>query len=212
MEFGALVPSRPWLKSGSSPNGLFAEPALPALPASAAPAYQDISGCRVFAPGVYTTAPNFASYNYFKSGNYVFNVGGSGKVEVKNAVVTAGREGTDNDAQQIPNAPCDDVRDAETEFRRHLLPERVDLLRRGGERIPGDHAARGGGRQSSEHPNAFDACHHISRRRIVIEEREQQADGHPRPDLGPDALVELGNVTNSTVAQINGSGVGGRST
>lgn len=54
----------------------------------------DASGCHIWSPGRYTTAPDIAnqSYNYFISGNYYFD--NVGEIATKNAYLLAGYPGT----------------------------------------------------------------------------------------------------------------------
>ncbi|NNE12806.1 MAG: hypothetical protein HKN41_11255, partial [Ilumatobacter sp.] len=61
----------------------------------------------------YTLAPALASYNYFMSGNYIFD---GFTLDVKSATVTAGRaagDGTDGASQRIPNTTCDAARNSD---------------------------------------------------------------------------------------------------
>lgn len=94
---------------------LFVAPTLPNLAAltlrTPANAYTDKGTCRVWEPGEYNFAPDFATYNYMKSGDYLFNLGtnpASAVVTINKATVTAGKQGVANSQQVISNsASCD---------------------------------------------------------------------------------------------------------
>jgi hypothetical protein len=79
---------------------------------------QDANGCYVWSPGKYTTPPNLAnqSYNYFASGDYYFDFGGSGRWELNNAFVLMGWPGASGPSIDGPdpgdtlaNNPCRDA-------------------------------------------------------------------------------------------------------
>lgn len=91
---------------------IYVEPVVPDLAALPAgdPAGRDEGACRVFEPGRYTAAPQLATNNYFRSGDYVFD---DVRFEIKQATVTAGRPGAGGALQEIDNTPCDAARDAD---------------------------------------------------------------------------------------------------
>jgi hypothetical protein len=65
----------------------------------------------VFQPGYYRNPPALGSYNYFRSGNYVFD---GFVLEIKNQKVTAGNVLTGNGStQSIPNTTCDIARQSD---------------------------------------------------------------------------------------------------
>ena len=107
-----------WLNANPT-TALFAQPNIGVLPADSGAtlnpgATVDGNGCKVFEPGYYTTAPVLGSYNYFKSGNYVFD---GFVLNVKQATVTAGRaaaDGADGAAQFLPNDTCKSARNGDT--------------------------------------------------------------------------------------------------
>lgn len=93
-------------------ESLFPEPAIASVStASPNPPYQDIAGCRVFEPGYYTTAPDFGTNSYMKSGNYLFH--NTGTISITKTTVTIGREGVAGGQQEVDNATCDAQRDAD---------------------------------------------------------------------------------------------------
>jgi hypothetical protein len=117
---GLWCTNRPWQYSGGQPTGLFGAPTIPTLPTAAPAPFQDVAGgCRVFFPGRYTSPPDWndaphGGPNYMMSGDYVFAIPGSGTITIDKAIVTAGRQGAGGDEQQIDNDECDAVRDADT--------------------------------------------------------------------------------------------------
>ena len=79
-------------------------PTLPPIPTASNPAARDdlVPGCRVFFPGHYSAAPTLlAGSNYFVSGNYYFDFGGS--FDIRQADVLGGRPDTRAaDSARIP--------------------------------------------------------------------------------------------------------------
>lgn len=204
---GRWCTNRPWQYSVGQPSGLFGMPTVPTLPTTAAPAFQDIAGCRVFSPGVYTTAPNWASNNYLKSGNYVFNVSANGGViNIDHAIVTAGREGVGGDEQQIDNTKCNPVRDADTATGASLYLDgnthinvstqgSLEILRR----AQGDNVV-------SIQTLATHTSNYTTAVLSTKSGNTSQMAIHGQI-WAPNAGLELGNVTNTVVAQILGGAV-----
>lgn len=91
---------------------IYVEPLLPDLAAlpPGDPTGSDEGACRVFEPGRYTSAPQLAANNYFRSGDYLFD---DVRITLKQATVTAGKPGAGGALQEIDNAPCDAARDAD---------------------------------------------------------------------------------------------------
>lgn len=109
---GVACTPRPWSRD-AHPRGLYSEPNIGVLPTNLNPPASFVGGCKVFEPGHYTTAPALGSYNYFRSGNYIFD---GFTFEVRKAIVTAGHaagDGTDGASQRIPNTTCDAARNAD---------------------------------------------------------------------------------------------------
>ena len=109
---GVACTPRPWSRD-ADPRGMFSEPNIGVLPTNLDPAPTFVGGCKVFSPGHYTTAPALGSYNYFLSGNYIFD---GFVLDVKSSKVTAGHaagDGTDGATQRIPNTTCNAARDAD---------------------------------------------------------------------------------------------------
>lgn len=102
---GTMCTDRSW-------SEIYPEPAVPDLSALPAgdPAGVDVGGCRVFEPGVYTSTPLLGPNSYFRSGDYRFV---DVELEIKQTVVTAGRPGAGGALQEIDNVPCDAARDAD---------------------------------------------------------------------------------------------------
>lgn len=126
--FGVVCTTQPWLRDAahaaddpSTPyineRGKFAPPLIPnadlaALPLNPGPVADPGGGaCKVFLPGHYTVAPPLGSYNYFRSGNYLFD---GFTLSIANKKVTAGRvlEGNGS-TQAIPNTTCEAARNAD---------------------------------------------------------------------------------------------------
>jgi Tfp pilus assembly protein PilV len=76
------------------------------------PVWTPSGTCRVFEPGIYTSAPDFGTNAYLQSGNYKFT---SGEINITQSVVTAGLQGFFGDQQEIENAPCDAARQVEAD-------------------------------------------------------------------------------------------------
>jgi hypothetical protein len=109
---GVACTPRPW-SADANPRGLYSEPNIGVLPTILDPPPTFVGGCKVFSPGRYTTAPALGSYNYFLSGNYIFD---GIVLDVRHAVVTAGHaagDGTDGASQRIPNTTCNAARNAD---------------------------------------------------------------------------------------------------
>ena len=113
--FGIVCTTQPWSRAASpiddpttpdrNEQGKFSAPAIGVLPTNLNPAPSTIGTCKVFLPGRYTVAPTLGSYNYFRSGNYVFE---GFTLDVANAKVTAGKVLDGNGGTQaIPNTACD---------------------------------------------------------------------------------------------------------
>ena len=117
--FGIVCTTQPWSRAASptddpatpdwNEQGKFSPPLVGPLPENTPeltnPPHAMIGTCRVFIPGYYTVAPALGSYNYFRSGNYVFD---GFTLAVSNSKVTAGRVLTGNGGTQaIPNTACD---------------------------------------------------------------------------------------------------------
>jgi hypothetical protein len=133
---GLACTGRPWSANkwpkstyGPTDSGMFTEPNIGVLPAAVAPTLNPapsfVDSCKVFHPGYYTSAPVLGSYNYFMSGNYVFD---GFTFQVKSAKVTAGRAAAadtsmptpsptptvnDGSRQFIPNTNCNSARNAD---------------------------------------------------------------------------------------------------
>ena len=112
--YGVVCTTQPWSRD-ASPTGKFSEPFRPdlsGLPLNPAPVPDPSGGvCKVFLPGHYTSAPALGNYNYFRSGNYLFD---GFTLTIGNQKVTAGRvlEGNGS-VQAIPNTHCDAARQAD---------------------------------------------------------------------------------------------------
>lgn len=107
---------RPW-SADANANGLFSEPnnavSLTTFVLNPPP-FIDSYGCKIFHPGLYTTAPVLGSHNYFRSGNYLFD---NVVLDIDHAKVTAGRRAagdTSGATQFIPNTVCDNARNSDT--------------------------------------------------------------------------------------------------
>ncbi|MFZ8996860.1 MAG: hypothetical protein ACO3D0_00665 [Ilumatobacteraceae bacterium] len=102
---GTMCTDRSW-------SDIYPEPSVPDLSALPLrdPVGTEVDGCTVFEPGVYTSAPEFGPNAYFRSGDYRFV---DVTLEIKQTVVTAGRPGAGGALQEIDNVPCDDARDAD---------------------------------------------------------------------------------------------------
>jgi hypothetical protein len=110
--FGVVCTTQPWNRNayltddpGTVVNeqGKFSEPDradLSALPLNPGPTTNGT--CTVFQPGHYTVAPALGNYNYFLSGNYLFD---GITMSVGNSKVTAGRAVAESN-QAIPNTAC----------------------------------------------------------------------------------------------------------
>jgi hypothetical protein len=117
--FGIVCTTQPWSRAASptddpatpdwNEQGKFSPPLIGPLPvnnpATNNPAPSMVGTCRVFVPGYYTVAPTLGSYNYFRSGNYVFD---GFQLTIAGSKVTAGKVLTGNGGTQaIPNTACD---------------------------------------------------------------------------------------------------------
>jgi hypothetical protein len=112
--FGVVCTTQPWSRD-AYPNGKFSEPFRPdlsGLPLDPAPVPDPGGGaCKVFLPGHYTSPPALGSYNYFRSGNYLFD---GFTLTIGNQKVTAGRVLDGNGSvQAIPNTHCDVARQSD---------------------------------------------------------------------------------------------------
>ena len=117
--FGVVCTTQPWNRTTSptdnpattdrNEQGKFSPPLIGPLPvnnpATNNPPWSAVGSCRVFVPGYYTVAPALGSYNYFRSGNYVFD---GFTLTIAGSKVTAGKVLTNNGGRQaIPNTACD---------------------------------------------------------------------------------------------------------
>lgn len=114
--YGIVCTTQPWSRAASptdnpatpdiNEQGKYSEPLIPAtLPTNLNPASSPSGTCTVFQPGYYTTPPVLGAYNYFRSGNYVFD---GFTLSVSAAKVTAGKVlGGNGGTQAIPNTACD---------------------------------------------------------------------------------------------------------
>jgi hypothetical protein len=111
--YGVVCTTQPWLRAGSNltddpatlvnEQGKFTEPDRPDLATLPVNPGSTINGtCTVFEPGHYTVAPVLGNYNYFLSGNYLFD---GITMSVGNSKVTAGRAVAESN-QAIPNTAC----------------------------------------------------------------------------------------------------------
>ncbi|MEY2958347.1 MAG: hypothetical protein RLZZ01_915 [Actinomycetota bacterium] len=102
---GTMCTDRVW-------SEIYPEPAVPDLSTLPVgdPVGVQVGDCRVFEPGVYTSSPELGPNNYFRSGEYRFV---DVALEIKQAVVTVGRPGAGGALQEIDNVPCDLARDAD---------------------------------------------------------------------------------------------------
>jgi hypothetical protein len=113
--YGIVCTTQPWSRDDNpvddpstefvNEQGKFSEPLrgdISTLPLD--PPWSANGSCRVFLPGHYTVAPALGTYNYFRSGNYVFD---GFTLTISNQQVTAGRVLEDNGGvQAIPNTTC----------------------------------------------------------------------------------------------------------
>lgn len=180
---------------------LFTEPAYPATPALA-PAPQTFGTCKVFWPGRYTSAPPWASNNYMRSGDYFFD--NVGEVEVKQANVTAGRQGVAGDQQAIANSPCDSYRDNQD------VPEGATFYLSGNSRFK---MLSQGSLEilRRQHNNDFVSVQALPSSTLDYSTPILATGPGNNKELAihgqvwaPRATVEFGNVTNSAVAQFSG--------
>jgi hypothetical protein len=102
---GTMCTDRAW-------SEIYPEPVVPDLSSLPVgdPTGIEVGECRVFEPGVYTSSPELGPNNYFRSGDYRFV---DVTLEIKQAVVTVGRPGAGGALQEIDNVPCDAARDAD---------------------------------------------------------------------------------------------------
>jgi hypothetical protein len=102
---GSICVPEPWYDVFDAPSVGSFTPAADVVNTNK-PGVLDASGCTVFSPGRYTTAPVLGANNYFQSGNYYFE---DVLFNITDAVVTAGWADFDNygDKQFIANFPCD---------------------------------------------------------------------------------------------------------
>jgi hypothetical protein len=112
--FGIVCTTQPWSRDAYA-DGKFSEPFRPdlsGLPVDPAPVPDPGGGsCTVFLPGHYTSPPALGSYNYFRSGNYLFD---NFTLTIENQKVTAGRVLDGNGSvQAIPNTHCDIARQSD---------------------------------------------------------------------------------------------------
>ncbi len=113
-------PSRGVWCTSKTADELFSEPTVPGLGSLTVrnPGdYDDRGTCRVFEPGFYDYEPEWATYNYMKSGDYLFDLGGNpatATIEIRQATVTAGRQGVAGSQQVISNTACDLEREMDT--------------------------------------------------------------------------------------------------
>jgi Tfp pilus assembly protein PilX len=99
---GTICVDEPW-------TAVYTAPAIGTVPMTPnPPPFVDGSGCTVFSPGRYTSAPALGTNTYFNSGNYYFeNV----TLDITNATVTAGWADQQwGDQQFVINAKCDSAR------------------------------------------------------------------------------------------------------
>lgn len=83
---------------------LFSAPALPPMPSIANPAPITMaSGCKVFFPGKYTTAPVFAVENYFVAGDYYFE---DVYLDITGTAIAGFADGTNGDTQFLTANTC----------------------------------------------------------------------------------------------------------
>lgn len=83
---------------------VFRTPALPPMPTTANPAPVTMpSGCRVFFPGKYTTAPVFGAENYFVAGDYYFE---DVYLDITGTVIAGFADGTNGDTQFLTANSC----------------------------------------------------------------------------------------------------------
>lgn len=203
---GLWCTSRPWQATVAQPDGLFGEPAIPTLPTAPPTPPDFISGCTVFYPGLYTVEPVWTSNNYMMSGDYVFDIAGDGEIKIDHAAVTAGREGVDADDQAITNTPCDDVRDADD-------PDGASFYLKGSTHFV---VAANGSLEIMRREQGVDrvsvqtlSSHSLTYSTPVL----SSASGNNKQMAihgliwAPHTLIELGEVTNSVIAQINGGAV-----
>lgn len=109
---GVACTPRPWSRD-AHPRGLYSEPNIGVLPTDLNPSATFVGGCKVFSPGRYTTAPALGGYNYFLSGNYIFD---GIVLDVRHAQITAGHaagDGSDGAVQRIPNTTCNAARNSD---------------------------------------------------------------------------------------------------
>jgi len=138
--FGPVCVSVPWTEIFKSPNvpdltGLTEmDGSLPTSDPSGLGSYEDdVNGCRVFAPGRYTTPPALDSVNaYFESGDYLFDFLDTSddtffiKGNEKTGTVTAGRVNpvtTPSLVNEVPNPACDLAQGADPA---QFLPDPAD--------------------------------------------------------------------------------------
>ncbi len=83
---------------------LFRTPALPPMPINVDPAPVTMaSGCKVFFPGKYKTAPTFSAENYFVAGDYYFE---DVYLNVTGTVIAGFADGTNGDTQFLTANTC----------------------------------------------------------------------------------------------------------
>ncbi len=208
---GRWCTNRPWQYTVGQPSGLFGMPAVPTLPTNLNPPYQDFSGCRVFSPGRYTTAPNWLTEshggaNYLKSGDYVFAIPGSGTIALDHATVTAGREGVGGDEQQIDNPLCDAQRDADTATGATLYLDGNTHID-----ISGQSSLEILRRQQGDNVVSIQTLptHTANYTTAALSTKSGNTSQMAIHGMiwTPNAGLELGNVTNTVVAQILGGAV-----
>jgi hypothetical protein len=99
---GTICVDQPW-------TDVYTAPTIGTVPSTPnPPPMVDGSGCTVFSPGRYTSAPALGGNTYFNSGNYYFeNV----TIDATNSVVTGGwADSKWGDQQFVPNVKCDGAR------------------------------------------------------------------------------------------------------
>ena len=85
-------------------NEVFRTPALPPMPTTVNPTPVTMpSGCRVFFPGKYTTAPVFSAENYFVAGDYYFE---DVYLDITGTVIAGFADGTNGDTQFLTANTC----------------------------------------------------------------------------------------------------------
>jgi hypothetical protein len=193
---GMWCTSKPWTE-------LFREPSIGSVPNLTDPPYQDIAGCRVFEPGRYLTTPEWGANTYLKSGNYYFD---TGLMPIKQATITAGREGVGGSQQEIDNAPCDAIRDSDTPTGATLYLDGESRFR-----IEGHGALEVLRRQQNYDLVAIQALptHTLTYATPIIGTQPGNMKQMAIQGVvwAPRSSIEFGEVTNVTAAQLTGGAV-----